>query len=148
MNHYMMEESNWGIAESYYDWASYSYDYDNLEGAAEYWTYAMGYYSYAEGEYRDAKALFRTAENYAPNKSYRNLAVKYTQLMESGAKIAVYKYEASEYFASASTYYSQGKWDQGDSALETGNERIASHDNEVIIYNDFLSEIESIIETL
>lgn len=148
MNHYMAEESNYALATSCYDWASYSYDYGDYQEAADYWTYAMDYFSYAEEEYRDAKALFGTAKDYAPNEDYQGLADKYFQLMESGAKIMSYMYEASEYYASASTYYFQGKWIEGDTQLEIGNERISAHDDEVPIYNDILSEIESIIEVL
>jgi len=148
MDHYTDEETNFAVGEDYYDWGSYYYDYADYEAAAEYWTYAMDYYFYADSEYGDAKALLETAESYAPNETYRNLAAKYVQLIESGAKIAIYIYEASEYYASASTYYSQGRWDEGNSQLAIGSVRIASHDDEVLIYNDLLSEIDSMIEML
>lgn len=148
MDHYIIEESYRASGYGYHDWAGYSYDYGDYQEATDYWTYAMDYFSFAEGEYRDAKALFKVAKDYVPNEDYQNLADKYIQLTDSGAKIMMYMYEASEYYASASTYYSQGKWAEGDAQLEIGNERISAHDNEVPIYNDLLSEIESIIEML
>lgn len=139
---------NEGTATEYYDWGGYFYDYDNFSGADEYWTYAMDYYYFAAGYYRESKVFFGRAKDLAPTEDYGTVMQKYEELAESGAKIMDYMYEAAEYFASASLYYSQGKWEQGDSALETGNERIASHDAEVPIYNDLLSEIKVIEDLL
>lgn len=148
MNHYVDADYWRGEAHAYYGEAHDCYEDGFFLLAKGYWTSAKDSYSYSRSEYEAAKALFELAEPYAPNETYRNLTTKYVLFMESGAKMMGYIYEASEYYASASDYYYQERWSQGDSQLAIANERIASHGNEVLIYNDLLAEIDSLIEML
>lgn len=148
MNRYADAEYYRAEAYAYYGEAYDCYESGFYLLARDYWTSAMDPYSYAKSNYEAAKALFEQAEPYAPNEIYRNLTTKYVPLMESGAKIMGYIYEASEYYTSASNYYYQEKWEQGNSQLAIGSERLASHDDEVPIYSNLLSEINSLIEML
>lgn len=131
-----------------YDWGGYYYEYDNYDGADEYWTYAMDYFAYVAEGYRNSKPFFRHAENLAPTEDYADLMRTYKELAECGTKRSDYMYEASEYYAATARYYAQGKWEHGDAQLAIGNERLASHDSLVSTYNDLLAETNAIEDRL
>jgi len=141
-------------AEYYYDLASWSYDNNYLQDTIDYCVQARSYYLDASQKFKNSEALFKKANNTAPNEHYIYLSTSYVGLTDSGSKLMTYMYEACEYFESASLkylqYYDTGNeeiYEIANSELEEMNKRIEKHDKEVDIYNDYLAEINAILET-
>jgi hypothetical protein len=59
--------------------------------------------------------------------------------LDYGRDINWNMYEACEHFESASRYYSMYDYTTGDSEVDKANEKIASHDNNVLKYNEKMS---------
>lgn len=105
------------------------------------------YYIYSSDNYRTAKAYFNQAKNIAPNYKTFQLTQLYVNVCDIGAELMDEMHQACEYFSSACGYYGNEWWDVGDNELEKMNEYIVNHDELVPDFNDYLSDIEALLET-
>jgi len=137
-----------GTAQANYDEASYSYSLDFYPLTQKYADSAKDYYDSAALSYGNAKAFFQLAKNYASTDTLYQLATVYEELVDSGTKLMYDLYEANEYFAAAANEFEQGNYVSGNDYIELMNQCISEHDNEAPIYNDYLSQIYALWETL
>lgn len=138
---------NRGAAEAYYDEASESYKTDDFWWASYYADFADTYYAYASQDYRDAKAFFTEAAEVALDGSKaKELAGLFVELMEISAQVSSEMHEASEYFASACTYYDNGDYSMGGLEIDKMNKHIKAHDDLIPKQNDLLSQINVLLD--
>lgn len=105
------------------------------------------YYGYATNNFGHAKARFELARSYAPNEKYLHLIDNYINAAEYGRQIYSEMHQVGEYYASACNYYDQGLWSTGTEQLEEGNNHLAVRDNLVLIYNEYLANIDALLDT-
>lgn len=137
-----------GAAQANYDEASYTYSLDFYPLTQKYADSAKDSYDFAAQSYGNAKAFFQLAKNYASTDTLYQLAAIYGELVDSGAKLMYDLYEANEYFAAAANEFERGDYVSGNAYIELMNQSISEHDNEAPIYNDYLSQIYALLETL
>ncbi|GAI09160.1 unnamed protein product, partial [marine sediment metagenome] len=137
---------NVGYGKSDYDDFSRNYEagfYDAAQGYAE---SVDIFYGYAVNCFESAKARFEQARRYAPNDKYLQLIDNYINATECGRRLYNEMHQVGEYFASACNYYFQGLWSTGDKELEEGNIHLEAHDNLVPIYNEYLANIDTLLD--
>jgi len=139
---------NEGYAKSDYDDASRNYDGDYYLVAKGYADSCDAYYGYAYNYFIEAKNFFEEAKRYASTNETLRLAELYVNFTELGAKLDSEMHQACEYFSSACNSYDQGFWETGNTQIEEMNEHIREHDKLVTTYNDYLSKIRALLDTL
>lgn len=140
--------ANYGYAESDYDDASRNYRGRYFEVCKSYAKSCDVYYGYAYSYFVEAKNLFEEAKKYATTNNTLTLAELYVNFSFYGSKLANEMHQACEYFSSACEYYSMGYWESGDNRIREMNKHIQEHDELVESYNDYLSKIKALLETL
>ncbi|RLG57151.1 MAG: hypothetical protein DRN83_02535 [Hadesarchaea archaeon] len=137
---------NQGRADSEYDAFSMNYKDGYYLMAETHAKSAQIYYDYAVSGFENAKIYFEQARNCAPNDKYTHLIDNYIGVAEYGVKLYNEMSQASKYFASACKYYAQGSLEAGDEASSTANEHMATYDNWVSVYNEYLANTDDLLD--
>ena len=137
-----------GYAQSDYDDASRNYEANYFDACKTYADSCDAYYGYAYNYFLEAKGYFEHAKEYAPNDKLFRLAELYMSFSDYGEKITNEMHQACEYFSSACDLYSKGLWESGSEQIDKMNEHIGEHDRLVTPFNERLSQINALIETL
>ncbi len=129
-------------AESYYNIASLAYeeaDYDYVEANC---ILARDYYMDAIGGFEKIKAELI-------DKNIDHILIDtYVRIIDEQLTMNYNMFEACEHFEAAARAYDNNFYDTGDSDIEMMNEKIVSHDDAVVRYNDLMSKYRVELEKL
>ncbi|KKN67347.1 hypothetical protein LCGC14_0462110 [marine sediment metagenome] len=136
--------------DDYYSEASFFYengDYNNVESSCR---LARGYYSDSNQNYREISSELKRSGIEDP------LINIYLESLEILAEIELNIFEACEHLESASRYYDKyyntdvsyddSSYEMGTSEIDSMNEKIRLHDQNVRDYNDLLSDFKIELE--
>ena len=130
--------------DSYYSEASFFYENRNYNSVESNCRLAREYYSDSSQKYREIKSEIQKAEIEDP------LINIYSESLEFLAEIELNMFEVCEHFESASRYYDKyyntntpyedPSYDMGTTEIDSMNEKIKLHDENVRKYNSLLGD--------
>lgn len=133
--------------DSYYSEASFFYENRNYNSVESNCRLARGYYSDSSQKYREIKSEIQKANI---EDSLINI---YSEFLEVLAEIKLNMFEACEHFESASRYYDKyydadtpyddQSYDMGALEIDSMNEKIKLHDENVRKYNSLLGDFKA-----
>ncbi|KKM60361.1 hypothetical protein LCGC14_1542540 [marine sediment metagenome] len=133
--------------DSYYSEASFFYENSNYNSVESNCRLARGYYSDSSQKYREIKSEIQKANI---EDSLINI---YSEFLEVLAEIKLNMFEACEHFESASRYYDKyydadtpyddQSYDMGALEIDSMNEKIKLHDENVRKYNSLLGDFKA-----
>ena len=126
----------------YYSEASFFYEQQNYNAVESNCRLARGYFSDASQGYKDIQSSIK------PSRS--DMVKLYGESLGFLSETQLNLFEACEHFESASRYYDDDNYEQGDAEIEMMNEKITLHDDNIRKYNsklaDFHAELEDMLE--
>ena len=122
-------ENTYDISMDYSIKGDYNNSLNNLKQARE-------YYTESTKKYREGKAYFLEAKVSATEEKKEKLDLL-ADMADAAINANLNMYEAAEYYDEAIKQNIVGNYDISDEQINISNQRIASHDNWTIVYNDY-----------
>jgi len=144
---YLLGSFNQDNGEYNYDLFSLFYKDGYLEEAINSCSLARDTYMASNEHYHKAINYFKKA-NETAQEEYEEKIKLYIKASDIAINMNYAIYEACEYLETASDYYLNNNFENGDKAIEKANEKIKLRDSYVKEYNDYLSKLEILEENI
>ena len=147
-----LQEYQYGVvvssdADYNYQLFSWAYDEGYFYDTIEYCEAARVLYADSNVYYQSSKQYF-IESNKTSKLKYNELINAYINVIDSLIKINWAKYEACEYFESASNYYNRNNWVTGNAVLEDANSKIEYHDSLIVKNNEYVARLDLLNEII
>ena len=146
---------------SYYDATEIQESADNKLDQAQikydngYWSKALAWYWKAMEKYTDAwqkfnetKVIFNNAIEYEINKTYLDICLIYSNIMDASSNAMIYIYEASENYAAACEFYLDNDYNAAHKSMETAELKMTYYNEEIETVEDYLYNLNIILSEI
>jgi len=135
--------------------ADYKLDQAQIRYDNGYWSKALAWYWKAMEKYTDAwqkfnetKVIFNNAIEYEINKTYLDICLIYSNIMDASSNAMIYIYEASENYAAACEFYLDNDYNAAHKSMETAELKMTYYNEEIETVEDYLYNLNIILSEI